>query len=1365
MSPKNITRSASELLAIREALVASPPNQWEVDMMQYRSQTGRYFFHVQLDMSVTVLALYDPGAEATLLNKEVYKRWGGRGKFPATPAPGSLTGAFGHASDTPLKCKIPLSAMGKKHLMKVFVTPGLNVDMIAGSDFVDQFGISLDAKRRRLVTDENIEVLAVNSEQIGPYESRLVECRLRPLKGSLPTQVVIESPGRPGSDIFVPPTLARQVSEGQTIKVPVWNWSPNTLDTRTVCSVVASARPARKAIPVNDLLIGELPMPPLTEVSDEKKAYLLKNLKTGEKVSEGTRKRLEEIVLRLHQAFGAHPYDLGRTRTYVHRVQLKNPQQAPIFAKQFRLPEIHRKAVEKEVEEMLKLGVLRPSKSAWNSAVFIVAKPSGGFRLVQDLRALNDATVENLHAGQTIEDLVQQVGELRADLFSTMDILKGFWQVPLHPDSQNLTSFSIPGKASYAWTSCPMGLKSSVFAFWSLVNAVTYGLSNSFCYMDDVLTASQGPDNHLKDLELLFRRMIQHKLTLNIEKCNFLQQRVHHLGFELSGEGVRPGQPKVEVLLKSPPPSTIKEIKAFLGLANFYYRHYPFQREAKYLSMLTRKESGWKGGALPPRAKEAVDNIKRMLTTRPLLRYPDYKRPFHLFCDAATGTANQMDDQQLDTPASGKPEEVQPGGIGCFLGQEDDQGKMYVIGFAGRGLKKNEASYSSYLLEHLSAVYALEQFDHIIRGYRCYLHTDHHPLTHLTNMHKKTLLRLQEMILERDVQITYTPGPSNGASDYISRIAYRVEQVEMMTETQEEDSLHMLPYSAQELKTLQRADPAIFELVNAVRKRHGWKCSDAARKWAANCFLSAQGVLFYREPRAKPPQVLLVIPEGLQREVIRAAHDTFCGGHGGVGQTQDRLRSCFFWPSLLMDAQEYVLSCDKCQKQKKSNYQGISQIIPLPAEKQFGGRVHLDLLGELPGAHKCKYILVITDAYSKLADFVALENKTAELVATRFFEEWVCRHSVPVIICTDGGKEFRNQFMQRLLEHLGVEHRATTPYHPQCNSQAEVLNKTAARYIRSFMDHAVSDPQPYLAALRFSYNTAVHRATGVSPFEIIYGRKPRYPYFDPEGQREMFYGEETADVLAQRAQLTRQLAEQNNMTFREAYTHRFNRDHNTPDYKEGQLVLLHAPLMTKRDLGVSIPKFGVPWAGPARIKKIFKEHHNALIEFPQGARRGRREFRVHFDRLKPYILRPGQRDPFQRAEEPSSTPEDQEAGTEGGRQSPLPTVSADDPLLEHLAQEEEDLVAWENLHNEDAAAAGGPRRLTVRFNPVAPSVQRPTADEADAALGQRAEPPEMVDLPRPATKTVVPRAAAPRASAPRAASRVWTRMRARLSRL
>ena len=427
--------------------------------------------------------------------------------------------------------------------------------------------------------------------------------------------------------------------------------------------------------------------------------------------------------------------------------------------------------------------------------------------------------------------------------------------------------------------------------------------------------------------------------------------------------------------------------------------------------------------------------------------------------------------------------------------------------------------------------------------------------------------------------------------------------------------------------------------------------------------------------------------------------------------------------------------------------------------------MHLDLLGELPGAHKCKYILVITDAYSKLADFVALENKTAELVATRFFEEWVCRHSVPVIICTDGGKEFRNQFMQRLLEHLGVEHRATTPYHPQCNSQAEVLNKTAARYIRSFMDHAVSDPQPYLAALRFSYNTAVHRATGVSPFEIIYGRKPRYPYFDPEGQREMFYGEETADVLAQRAQLTWQLAEQNNMTFREAYTHRFNRDHNTPNYKEGQLVLLHAPLMTKRDLGVSIPKFGVPWAGPARIKKIFKEHHNALIEFPQGARRGRREFRVHFDRLKPYILRPGQRDPFQRAEEPSSTPEDQEAGTEGGRQSPLPTVSADDPLLEHLAQEEEDLVAWENLHNEDAAAAGGPRRLTVRFNPVAPSVQRPTADEADAALGQGAEPPEIVDLPRPATKTVVPRAAAPRASAPRAASRVWTRMRARLSRL
>merc|ERR1711954_163961 len=153
-----------------------------------------------------------------------------------------------------------------------------------------------------------------------------------------------------------------------------------------------------------------------------------------------------------------------------------------------------------------------------------------------------------MHMGVTIDELTQQIGKLKDDTFSCMDILKGFWQLPLHPDSQDLTQFTIPNMGSFCYTTTPMGLQGSVYAFWTLVNAVTYELQNSFGYMDDLLTASQGSQQHLDHLERLFRRICQHKLTLNIEKCEFLRPSVQYLGFEISGEGVRPGAPKIEVL-------------------------------------------------------------------------------------------------------------------------------------------------------------------------------------------------------------------------------------------------------------------------------------------------------------------------------------------------------------------------------------------------------------------------------------------------------------------------------------------------------------------------------------------------------------------------------------------------------------------------------------------------------------------------------------------------------------------------------------------------------------------------------------------------------------------------------------------------
>ena len=1337
--------------AVREALMSSFPNQWDLMSQQYKSRTGRYFFHVIVNNELCLTSLYDPGAEASLMAKKTYLKWTGRKTFPTRPAR-DLTSAFGHGSEDTIVTNIPLAAMGKQYVFPVYVVSHLSCDFIAGGDFIDKFKISLDANRGRLTTDETIEVHAVHSEQLGPFESKLVEVQLHPKSGRLPKNVVIESVS--SSQILIPPVLAREIGPEGKIQVPLWNCSANYIDTREVCSVVGRAVAADKALPVKDLMIGELDMPKMTVAPKDKQEYLLKSVNIGPMASPAQKQEFRKLVVQYHQAFGAHPFDLGRTNSHQHEIFLKDPNQAPIFNKQFRLPQSDRDIIIENVEQMLKLGIIRPCSSAWNSACFLVPKKgTSAFRLVVDLRSVNQAAVEQLHCGQDIEDLIAQVGRLAADTFSNMDILKGFWQIGLkNRQSEEMCAFTIPGYGQFCYTVTPMGLQGSVYAFWCLANALTYQLPNSIAYMDDILTASQGGDNHMRDLEKLFRRVIQHKLTLNVEKCEFFQKELHYLGFEVGGDGVRPGKPKVELLQKCPPPETVTQIKQFLGLGNFFYRYFPFQKEAKHLSVLTRKGSGWKGGALPPRALKAFHNIKRMLITRPLLRYPDYSKPFHIFTDAATGTANQVDDSVTtsSTPSGIRSAEVQPGGIGAFLGQEDEKGQMYALGWAGRGLKKHEENYSTYLLEHLAATFGCQEFHSVTKGFKVYLHTDHQPLVHLqtlSSMHKKTLLRLQEIILEHNVEVVYTPGSLNSVADFLSRHAYRVEAVET---TDLEDPapeqaivLHMLPYSQQEIKTLQRADPEVFELIQYLKKRGN---TPNGRRWGPNCFFGSDGVLYYRlQPdRRHEPLVNVVLPLVLRKEVMRAAHESCFAGHGGVFKTQELIRQQFFWPRLLNDVAEYVLSCDKCQKHKKSNYTGINPLADTPNEGKFNNIIHVDLFGPVKGSPTCKFILTIIDSFTRWAEIVPLLNKSAEEVAEKIYHRWICRHSVPICIVSDCGTEFKNKILKNLEERLGVQGKFTSGWNPKANGLIESLNKTIARYLKSFLDTNVDNVEDWLPSLQFSYNSSIHRSHRFSPYEILYSQKPRWPWFDPNDRNEMFFGQLSTDELLERTAKTRRLALDNAMDFKEAYTHSFNQDKELLKLEKGDLVLLHAPLMTKRDLGVLSDKFNLPWIGPLKVKDLFPKTHNVLVKFPPHGRRANKEIRCHQDRLKKYFLREGTKSPFDPEYRPDMRPAE-EVQAEAELQEP-PQVSGDHPWLVAPDDVELDYEMWEERHREPDKPQPS---QTVDFDPVSPPItlpKPPTETEMQQInpgrggihLGQ-GRPPPLPPPDRPLTRRLVQR--------------------------
>jgi hypothetical protein len=257
-------------------------------------------------------------------------------------------------------------------------------------------------------------------------------------------------------------------------------------------------------------------------------------------------------------------------------------------------------------------------------------------------------------------------------------------------------------------------------------------------------------------------------------------------------------------------------------------------------------------------------------------------------------------------------------------------------------------------------------------------------------------------------------------------------------------------------------------------------------------------------------------------------------------------------------------------------------------------RIHADLFGPMLAAgRQHKYILCITDAFTKYAMVTAVENKEAETVAKAIFSEWFCKFGIPAQIHTDGGKEFVNKLSNELFSLLNVNHTKTTPAHPQCNAQVEVFNKTVKKYLASFVDDTTLDWENFLPALMLSYNTSYHSTIATTPFELLFGEKPRLPSFPNPDIHRMHYGESSAAERYQLLQKIRFLAKNIAEEQGEKTKDNFNKNASPHEFKINDLVLYEdfSPLGKNAKL---TPK----WLGPAKITEI--NDTNARIQLPNG---------------------------------------------------------------------------------------------------------------------------------------------------------------------
>jgi hypothetical protein len=288
-----------------------------------------------------------------------------------------------------------------------------------------------------------------------------------------------------------------------------------------------------------------------------------------------------------HDVFSKHSQDIGKANHFEHSFLLKDNK--PRYQKQFPIPDAHRPNIEEQINEWLQMGIIQPSKSRYNSPMFMVPKKDGTLRVVQDFPELNAAIHDDGNSMKTINECIGYLGRAGITTFSTLHLTYGFWQMPLEEQSKHLTAFSIPGLGQFEWTVRSMGLLGCLVSFQRLVELAMAGLNSIIFFIDNLLLHSKSHKEHLQQLDHLFNRLRNVGLKAKLPKCEFGATNVHYLGFRLTPGGILPGMDKLKAVKNAEVPSNVKEVRQFTGLCNFFSGH--FQNFAKIASPLHHLQS------------------------------------------------------------------------------------------------------------------------------------------------------------------------------------------------------------------------------------------------------------------------------------------------------------------------------------------------------------------------------------------------------------------------------------------------------------------------------------------------------------------------------------------------------------------------------------------------------------------------------------------------------------------------------------------------------------------------------------------------------------------------------------------------------
>ena len=778
-------------------------------------------------------------------------------------------------------------------------------------------------------------------------------------------------------------------------------------------------------------------------------------------LSKFQRDELEKILSEFQDLF--QPPDKKLPFTTKVKADIRTTDGNAVYSKSYPYPQALKGEVNKQLEKLLHDGIIRASRSPYNSPVWIVPKKLDAsnekkYRMVVDYRKLNSKTISDRYPIPDTSTVLSNLGANK--FFTVLDLASGFHQIPMSEKDIEKTAFSV-NNGKYEFVRLPFGLKNAPAIFQRVMDDILRDHLGKIChvYIDDIIIFGKTLEEHLKNLTTILQTLRKANFKIQPDKSEFLRTEVEFLGFIISEEGLKPNMKKVECIRKYPQPKNLKDLRAFLGLSGYYRRFVKdYAKIAKPLTKLLRGEDGHRQISknqskntsieLDEQALNSFNILKEILSSNDILAFPDFEKPFILTTDASDKA------------------------LGAVLSQQFHDGERPIT-FISRTLSRTEENYATNEKEMLGVVWALHNLRNFIYGAKLKIYTDHLPLTFTLSPKNNNakLKRWKSFLEEHDYEMFYKPGKSNVVADALSRI-----QINSLTPTQhsaEDDDSSFIPSTEAPINVFRN------QLIFQIGPNSSYEYNVPFEKYNRHIFTEPEfNIDFLKDKLQKflNPGVMNGIltdeptmgiiqetykanynpkiikarfsqlrvedleEEGRQLDEIKEIHNF---AHRNARENSLQLIKKYIFPGMHKIIQKYIRTCEICKMEKYERQPQKFIPVKTPVPKYPGDIVHIDIF-----LYNATFLFISSlDKFSKYLKMRPIKSKSiadVKEVLLQLLYDW----DLPAHIVIDNESSFVSNIIEQQILNLGVRIFKTPVNHSETNGQVERCHSTIREIAR-----------------------------------------------------------------------------------------------------------------------------------------------------------------------------------------------------------------------------------------------------------------------------------------------------------------------------